>query len=199
MTHGMPIRRLCTEFGNINASRIHDVSVVCARSSTSSLTGEFSDMLWSSLYGARLYSFTCYIHWSSLYGVRQYQCASYCWCCGRLWTQLDFCAYVWVLRYHVVVSVWSSILLLYMLHSLVVSVQSSTIGTHSSFIMFRSSVHAARLFIIVRKLLDFMWSCSCRAQHSKKYEFKKDSEDVDQNPYESMGGLRLMINIPMIL
>ena len=109
MTHGVLIRRLCTEFDNVNAYRIHEVSVVCARRSTSLFTCEFSTILRSSLYGARLYCCACYIHWSSLYGVRQYQrvliaaalvvCAgssTFCLCAsslisrGRLCMELDF-------------------------------------------------------------------------------------------------------------
>ena len=85
---------------------------------------------------------------SSLYRVRQYQCISYSWRFGRLCAQLDFSVFVRVLRYVVVVSVWSSTLFFHMLHSLVVSVRSSTISMRILLLMFWSSVNAARLLCL---------------------------------------------------
>ena len=94
---------------------------------------------------------------SSLYGVRQYQRISYSWCFGRLRAQLDFIVDGRVLRYVVVVSVWSSTLFFHMLHSLVVSVRSSTISMRILLLMFWSSVNAARL---LRLCVSSQISCS---------------------------------------
>ena len=97
--------RLCTEFDSNNAHLIHDVLVVCGCSSTSLFMCEFSHIMRSSLYGARIYCFRRYMHWSSLYGARQYEHIAHSSWFGRLWMQLDLFVHVRVLRYRVGVSV----------------------------------------------------------------------------------------------
>ena len=105
VSHATFIGRLCTELDHINAHLIIDVSVVCGCSSTSLFMCEFSDIMWSSPDGARLYRFTRYMRWLSLYGARQYEHIAHSSCLGRLWMQLDFFVDVLVLRHRVGVSV----------------------------------------------------------------------------------------------
>ena len=107
---------------------------------------------------------------SSLYRVRHYQCISYSLCFGRLCAQLDFIVYVRVLRYVVVVSVWSSTLLFRTLR--LIGRLCTELDNINAQLLHRVSVVCARssTLMFARKLSDFMRSSSYRAQRSKKYE-----------------------------
>ena len=104
--------------------------VVSERSSTSLFTCASSHITWSSPDGARTSCFTFYTHSSSPDGARQYGNINVWTCFGCLWMQLD--VNVLLSRSRISCSRLRMELdvIFYMLHSLGVSLESSTLWTH---------------------------------------------------------------------
>ena len=105
VSHAPFIGRLCTEIDTINAHRIADALVVCARSSTFCLCAS------SLISRGRLCMELDFIvshatfNWSSLYRAPQHQRTAPSSRFGRLRTQLDFFVCAQALRFHALVFV----------------------------------------------------------------------------------------------